>query len=740
MPELNDITGSTLTPDTLLTPGVSAKQTRTDELILAGTSADGISSDYNLMDAKKLATILSVRNAARELLASIDNIAKDVNDFYFKSVLSDPLATPNFTDLSRWILDNNFYIDNANAICIVNVDKGPDQAIMRLDTVAFTNPGTHYVDMIIEALPPGGTITVRNEVGVIKTLTGPSRYRFEFNVDNPAIAYLEFIVGNVEKGYTVSIESISVHYVRTSFESYMEYVAGKLLSGGSGFATTDDINLAIANLDTTLKAYVNAVLDGNLTSVLAHISDTTGNPHHITALMTNAAERIHQHALGDIAGLSGLVSDVNGNLGLMTTLQANLNSHLAANNPHGITPSIIGAAPTAHNHSTNDVSGLSEFMMSMNSFMEATQEQFVTIITEMGAGRDDASVVASMLRAHELAIGNVHGAKPSDFGIYFPTPAEAIDGTNNTTYMTPEATQLAINNRATDPGVNVNKLSPRYIGRFELTSTNLSVNIPVVAGARYQFALTGTKQHDLRKVTLTINGTATSTTTNPGVINAVNNGTTTVSETGTALRFIPSNSTYTTVFGNYDLNLDNCVLRGKGFGYQLNASFVAQGGIAHPLDISSAYSAPVQFTGADLLTIAAASMISGASIVIDMYELLPADTHPVITDALPAGMIVERFGSKPIDGYSLFDGSVLNRTNYAVLWAAVSAAGVVITKAAWDAEVATNGYCEKFHSGNGTTTFGLPKIAIAATTNRYIKLTSDRLPDPAQALYQFVWG
>lgn len=739
MSENNEITGSTMLPSATLAPSLVGKQVRADELYLSGTKADGITADYNSQDVKKLASILAVHNASAELLSSINEVARDLNDFYFRSVLSDPLAAPNFSDLSRWSLSNFFFIDNSNAICLIKSDVISDeQATLKLITAAFTNPGTHYVDMTVDQLPAGGIITVRNESEVVKVLTGAGRYRFEFKVNNPTTTYLEFVVGNVQKGYSVIIESISVYCIKTSFESYMEYMSGKLLSGGSGFASIDDINTAINRLDLSLREYVNVVMDGNLGLIHQHIADTTSNPHNITPALIKAATVIHKHVLADITGLDSVMSDVTQSLDAVTRIDADFLKHLNAVNPHGITPELITAAKEVHRHETDEINGLPELNDTLTAFMSSTEAQFTNIITQMGSSQSDATVVASMLRAHELATGNVHKAVPADFGIEFATTAEARDGTDNTKYMTPALVQESINDRAADPGVNVNKLSPFYIGRFVLSTNQKSVNIPITAGGRYQFVLSGQKQFDLRKVSLSLNGTISAITTPVNVRNTVIEGTTLVGESTDTLRFLPSNSKFTTMFGTYDFSTDTGVLRGRGVGYTLNSSFNSVG-TCEPVDVSAVYDIPVQFLEADLLTITISEVVTGAAIIIDMYELMPANTHPVITDALKAGTIIERFGSVACEDYSLFDGSVLNRIRYADLWKEVNQTGPLISLAEWTAEVAANGYCEKFHTGDGVTTFGLPKVAISLTTNRYIKLTSAKLPDPAQVMYQFVW-
>lgn len=74
------------------------------------------------------------------------------------------------------------------------------------------------------------------------------------------------------------------------------------------------------------------------------------------------------------------------------------------------------------------------------------------------------------------------------------------------------------------------------------------------------------------------------------------------------------------------------------------------------------------------------------------------DLKLVLGNVVPAGFL------------SLGEGTVLNRTNYSELWSWAQANGRVISDSAWNSEVNANGSCGAFSTGDGSTTFRLPKL------------------------------
>ena len=74
------------------------------------------------------------------------------------------------------------------------------------------------------------------------------------------------------------------------------------------------------------------------------------------------------------------------------------------------------------------------------------------------------------------------------------------------------------------------------------------------------------------------------------------------------------------------------------------------------------------------------------------------DLKLVLGNVVPAGFL------------SLGEGTSLKRADYSELWAWAQANVRVISESNWNSEVNTNGSCGAFSTGDGSTTFRLPKI------------------------------
>lgn len=738
------IVGSTLTPTTTISPVIDTNNIRSQQLILSGTQVSGVSSDHSETDEKKLATIFAVSQAAAELHKALSALGDDVADIYLSPVLSPPIASPTFSNLNQWDI-GNFIIDAGKAIFISRESGVEKQATLRLLTEVFHKPGTHYLDIEIDSLPTGATLTIINEKSeIIKVINTGGRSRLEFNVENPGITYLEFIAGLVPQGYSLMISYLGVHYVKTEFESYMEYMAGKMLSGGSGFASLDDVNKAIAALDKSLKEYINLTLSGNLDALQSHVNDTTGNPHAINCELIKAAKEIHKHGLADILGLTDALSPVAVCVENLRMLTLTIQEHFVEDNPHGISVDSIQAARAVHNHPITDIVELDIALNKLKDELEISLlDKIVAVNERMNEISLNVQDLGKNLMEHTTENGNVHDAIPKDFGIIHATTAEAISGSDANLYMSPKTTKAQLESWATLPNVDITKLCPKYQGKFRLRSDILNVTIPVTLGVNYQIVLTGLYQYDLRKVILTLNGAISSVISTPTITTTLqqDTGIITKQQNCPGLKFLPDGIGYTTMYGNYQLNTTHGSLIGRGVGYVIDDQFKPIGTTMDMVNVISAYNVPIRVDSMESITFTIDSMVPNAEIGIEIYELISAPDIPIIVDAHKAGTIIRKFGSAPLQDYSLFDGSVLNRSTFLDLWNEANASGTVLSKSEWDDVVASTGYCESFHNGNGTTTFGLPKFQISVNKiNDYIKLKNTFLPSPAQLITQYVWN
>ncbi len=135
------------------------------------------------------------------------------------------------------------------------------------------------------------------------------------------------------------------------------FLNGDVEIGQSGTPQNLTVAGTIEGIDMLKNGQTVALQD----DLIAHTSNTTGNPHNVTAAQVdgndhklinrinddaNNGERINQNRL-NVDALEGEISSVNDKVGTLegniTTLRTNLNDHQIADNPHGIDADKISA-------------------------------------------------------------------------------------------------------------------------------------------------------------------------------------------------------------------------------------------------------------------------------------------------------------------------------------------------------------------------------------------------------------
>lgn len=134
------------------------------------------------------------------------------------------------------------------------------------------------------------------------------------------------------------------------------------------FGSQEEYEAIITKDPFTLYIVDNSLTEEEKRILEEHLNDFE-NPHRVTAEQIGAAEKSHTHTKADISDFSHLheISDVNGleealakagNEGGASAdaVQDALDKHIAdENNPHGVTASQIGAAPSSHTHTKSQI-------------------------------------------------------------------------------------------------------------------------------------------------------------------------------------------------------------------------------------------------------------------------------------------------------------------------------------------------------------------------------------------------
>ena len=383
--------GSDVTNYGVTTPKVVSKITDTETLLLDTQIATGITHDYEEKSTKKLVSAFALRTSNSVYDQKISNIQNSVDNLVLSSVLSEAIADPSFVDI-YWKY-SGFTIDEGTAVYTNAFDKpGINQANIRLVTEAIKSPGTYFFDVEIGELADGSDITLfDNEGKVIKKFELAGTYWFEYQVTNPAIAYFDFVANNVLEGSTVRIKRASIHHIRDDFDTYMNYIAIKLASGGSGFVTTEVFNQTINELRTELQKYTNDVVGGFEGLIEVHTSNTS-NPHNVTAAQTGAAAK--------------------------TDFDAHVNN---TNNPHKVTATQIGAALssdlTAHTTNLNNPHKVTKQQVGLGNLPNATTDSMYDSDVETLVVAKVTNDILKMIQSHEGDLNNPHNVTKEQLGI-----------------------------------------------------------------------------------------------------------------------------------------------------------------------------------------------------------------------------------------------------------------------------------------------------------------------------------
>lgn len=511
------------------------------------------------------------------------------------------------------------------------------------------------------------------------------------------------------------------------------------VSGGHGFATMDQIQAELNNVRNAIQSYVNTAVNTLRETLSAHINDRDTNPHGVSTGMIHAAADDHTHDFTGFTGMTDMVLQPLKNISTqLAAVSESLSRHLSANNPHKLTPATIGAAEDQHNHPISDIKQLQQVLDSLDKKLSESQDtQFNDIAQQIASVNSTINQLAQSYQDFEAYVNETIDCAPESLGVIFATPAEAQEGVRDDRYMSPALTRECENAWAAWKDVDITRRYGKGFGRFLLTAANPFVTLEINSAGLYQIVLTGDSNWDIRTLRLTCNGTYSNTSSILAGVKAGDAATVQEALTDNTLKFLPGGSDITRAFGVWTFLPEQMALFGNGVGYQGTGLSVTGGPIA--LCTHSGHVQPGKQNNLSTVTVSVLGADENTKVELFLHELVGTQEHSLATDAHPAGTIVERFGTKPMRDYSLFDGSVLRRDIYEDLYKYAAASGAMITQAAWDAMVASVGYCESFHSGDGSTTFGLPKLDNSGPINKFIKLKNTFLANPGQLFFEYVW-
>ena len=745
MPEKTNehITGSTMIPEEMQTPHVNTRKISTDNISMHGIEADGITTSPDSSDPKKLLTSFVLHQVRNDLNQSMKMLKSTVDELTLSPVLTPAVATPNFTDLSKWDMSSQWYSDNGHAFFVNKLEPAIDQGTLRLNKDAFLHPGTYFYNLDVTEIPEGAQLTIMNyKREVIEQITVPGNYQGTFEVDHPGTFYLDFRADNCPKFSQIVLDYAGVHYLKPEFKEYMSWAALHAISGDSGFITVDEVNAALNSFQQNLQNYVNVAVNTINDTFGAHLRDRTTNPHGITPGMIAAAPAVHSHSLSDIVGISTILTKpLEDALATLSEVKSKLSEHLTATNPHGITLEYLHGAEKNHSHVIDDIDGLETRLTTIQNTLasqsskdiQTVTEQLNTFITNVEEFRSSVENFENEINKWKDYINSLIENGPESFGVVFATPAEAQEGVNNTKYMNPQLTQVGVQAWAAWKDVDVTKRYGRSFGKFALSAFNPEIAVEINPAGIYQLVFLGNINYDIRKLCVELNGDYSNDTSTYVSTNDLSNEI--IDEK--YLKILPSSSAITRVFGQWLFIPESATISGFGVGY--TGDLTNEGSPIY-LQSMTAHLTPGKMFNTSLVKFKINNPTEEDNIEFFLYELVGTQENGFATDANPAGTIVEMFGTAPQKDYSLLDGSLLRRDIYEDLYKYAVSRNAIISQEEYDNMIATTGYCASFHSGDGETTFGLPKLNQIGPIYKYIKLKNTFLASPGQLFFEYVWS
>lgn len=293
MSDLNNTStpSSTVTPIATTTPSVYSTTVETNTLTLNNYTVDGITDDISSADPNKLLTAYGVYRELGDIYKAIADLTEEVENIEVLPVLSDPMLPTNFIG-NDWFL-HGWYLDNGKALYLSEGKSNTDDNHVKIKTDAITEKGNYYLHIVVDRID-SGTLLVKDENENILGKTNViGNFQLTIPIQDSSIAYIKFEAQDVAKDGVIQLGYAGLHHVKNAFEEYIAFTAETILSGGSGFVTKDVLETGLNNILSESKQYTNSIAGNTAELVSTHLAAT--NPHNITPESIGAALETHIH-------------------------------------------------------------------------------------------------------------------------------------------------------------------------------------------------------------------------------------------------------------------------------------------------------------------------------------------------------------------------------------------------------------------------------------------------------------
>jgi len=507
-----------------------------------------------------------------------------------------------------------------------------------------------------------------------------------------------------------------------------------------------DLIDAVDNLEDLLVDY-----DDITAKITAHINNKN-NPHGVTPAQIGAATADHTHTLESLGAAA-----TNHNHDTVYSKLTHDHDAVYSKLNHTHTPASIGAANVKHTHFLDDIQDIQTIYDLIDSVTGGNAQLSTDFYAFRTEAREQMKENKDNLAAHIADKDNPHEVTKTQVGLSLvyngsmATQAEAADATNTTTYLNPKAGSALIDSKLATVGTEINRVTPTYIATLTLDNTsNLTDRIMIYPNRIYMIVFSSKHITNLKNVSMFLSGEDVATTVRNSIFltQTLTVGSSSVETlvrhtyTSEMYEFVAPDTGVTSASGTLFFDTSSYLLSGILGGIVQNESGTEITSVNYPMVYSSSLTVDSTPENAEYLVFEINSSQVSTKASFTIFEIAKWNEEPALmVDATPVGTIV----SRPLDayapGYSLLDGSELSRENNPELFTFAETNNLIKSQTEYDTAVTTNGYCEYFGSGDGTSTFTIPtaKTDSSSIYKQYMKIKKLTIPGEQEVLYRFTW-
>lgn len=226
------------------------------------------------------------------LNTSLESINKALKQLDPEGDLFQDLSVISLSLVDTYFARNTDWVMNNWAIVdsYMYYNSGSSANSLKIHSSILTNPG-HYVCIIDVGALTSGKIEVRLNNEWVATLKEEKEYIVELTITDPATDVVELVAINVSSTDKVRLDAFGFHYLTNRFYKYLiSKVSSMTELNPDNYVTVDSYE----HQQEVLAAQFRELVTRCMTELTAH--KTAINPHNITPELIGAATSDHEHS------------------------------------------------------------------------------------------------------------------------------------------------------------------------------------------------------------------------------------------------------------------------------------------------------------------------------------------------------------------------------------------------------------------------------------------------------------